>query len=323
LPDLSVVVPVCNEAPALEELHRRLASALDALEIRFEVIFVNDGSTDESLAILSEVHTRDPRFKIVDFSRNFGQQLAVTAGIDHATGKAVVVMDGDLQDPPEILPKLIERWKEGYEVVYAVRRRSVEEPFLKRVAYASFYRLLRRIAEVEIPLDSGDFALMDRRVVDMLRSMPERNRYVRGLRAWVGFRQIGVEYERASRSAGETKYNWRGLLRLAYDGIFSFSEAPLRLTRDIGFIITLFAGLLGLWTLVKRLLLYEVVPGFATLAILVLFFGGVQLLTVGVLGEYIARIYTEVKARPRYVLRELRGVEPTRERYGLPRDSSK
>lgn len=315
--DLSIVVPVHNEAPNIDELVSRLVGTLDPLGLQFELLFVDDGSRDESLARLLAKRSEDPRIKVLEFSRNFGHQIAVTAGLDHATGAAVVVMDADLQDPPEVVPQLVERWRTGADVVYGVRRERREGPLL-RAAYAGFYRLLSRISEVELPVDSGDFALMDRRVVDLLCSLPERNRYVRGLRAWVGFRQEKVEYERHARYAGSSKYDWRGLFRLALDGIFSFSEAPLRLMRNLGLLITLGALVVGAWTLFKRLIWYEVVPGFATLALLLLFFGGVQLVTVGVLGEYVARIYTEVKGRHRYVLAGLHGVEPSRERHGLP-----
>ena len=217
-------------------------------------------------------------------------------------------MDGDLQDPPEVIPELLERWREGFEVVYTIRRQR-KEGTLKRFAYASFYRLLQRIADIPIPLDSGDFSLLDRKIVDLMTSLPERNRFLRGLRAWAGHRQTAVEYERAARLAGQSKYSVAQLFRLALDGIFSFSEAPLRFTRNAGLLITTGSIAVGVFTLFKRLILYEVVPGFATLAILVLFFGGVQLVTVGILGEYVGRIYAEVKGRPLYVVRSLEGIE--------------
>jgi len=232
-----------------------------------------------------------------------------------------VVMDGDLQDPPEVLPEMVARWRAGAEVVYAVRRGRKEGWFL-RLAYAFFYRLINWISEIELPLDSGDFSLMDRKVVDMLVSLPERNRYVRGLRAWVGFRQASLEYERSARHAGKAKYDFRGLLKLALDGIFAFSDAPLRVATNLGLIVTGLTAVLGIWYAIARLVGYQVVPGFATLAILVIFFGGVQLVTIGILGEYLGRVYTEVKGRPRYVLRGLHGVEPTPQRHGLPPESA-
>lgn len=316
--DVSVVVPVFDEEEVIEELVSRVGAALERAAVEYELIFVNDGSKDGTLERLRRLRAEDGRIKLIDLSRNFGHQIAVTAGLDHARGDAVVVMDADLQDPPELLPELIARWREGYQVVYTVRQER-KEGLVMRVAYAAFYRLLRRIADVDLPVDSGDFALMDRAVVEMLTSLPERNRYVRGLRSWVGFRQTAVEYERAARAGGRPKYTTRRLVRLAFDGIFSFSEAPLQLARNAGLVITCGSALLGLWTLIKRLILYEVVPGFATLALLVLFFGGVQLVSIGILGEYVARIYTEVKARHRYVIRSLEGVDPTPERHGLPR----
>jgi dolichol-phosphate mannosyltransferase len=310
-PDVSVVVPIYDEADNLAELAGQLRAVLERLALSYEIVFVNDGSRDASLERMRELRAADTRIKIVDFSRNFGHQIAVSAGLDHARGRAVVVMDGDLQDPPDVLPRLIERWREGYDVVYAVRRERKESLPL-RIAYHLFYRLLRRMAPIELPLDAGDFSLMDRRVVDQIVRLPERNRYVRGLRAWVGFRHTGIEYERAPRFAGKPKYTLPRLFALAYDGIFAFSDAPVRLTRDVGLVITAGAVMLAVWTLFKYIIHHEVVPGFATITLLVLFFGGVQLITVGVLGEYIARIYTEVKSRPLYVVRSLEGFAPAR-----------
>ncbi|HEY5657739.1 MAG TPA: glycosyltransferase family 2 protein [Myxococcota bacterium] len=317
-PDVSVVVPIYDEQENLPELAARLRAVLEPLDLSYEVVFVNDGSRDASLECMRELRAADARIKIVDFSRNFGHQIAVSAGLDHARGRAVVVMDGDLQDPPDVLPRLIERWREGYDVVYAVRRQRKESLPL-RIAYHVFYRLARRMAPIDLPLDAGDFSLMDRRVVDEIVRLPERNRFVRGLRAWVGFRQTGVEYERAERYAGKPKYTLSRLFVLAYDGIFSFSDVPVRVARDMGLVITAGAALLAAWTLFKRVVHHQVVPGFATITLLVLFFGGVQLVTVGVLGEYIARIYTEVKGRPLYVVRSLEGVEPPR--HGAARAS--
>ncbi len=308
-PDLSLVIPIYNEEPGLPELERRLRATLGETGLAWEAIFVNDGSRDGSLSVLKDLRAKDERIKIIDFSRNFGHQLAISAGIDHARGRATVVMDGDLQDPPEVIPDLIARWREGFEVVYAVRANR-KEGLVKRLAYRVFYRLLKRISNTEIPLDSGDFSLMDARVVERLRELPERNRFVRGLRAWVGFRQTSYTYDREARFAGDPKYGFSRLSQLALDGLFAFSEAPLRLATLTGLVVTLGATLLAAWTLFKRVIQYEVVPGFATIAILVLFFGGVQLVTIGILGEYIARIYTEVKGRPPYVIRELDGLAP-------------
>lgn len=301
-PDLSVVIPIYGEEENLDELDRRLRGALAPTGLDYEIVLVNDGSRDRSLEKMLALRAADPRIRVVDLSRNFGHQIAVTAGLDHTRGRVVAVMDGDLQDPPEVLPEMLGLWRQGHEVVYAVRR-TRQESMLKRTAYRVFYRLLRRISQTDVPLDSGDFSLMDRRVVDLLNQLPERNRFVRGLRAWVGFRQVGFEYDRPGRFAGEAKYDLRGLVKLARDGIFAFSDAPLRVAFNLGLAITGFAAVLALWTLAKRIFGIGVVPGFATITMLVLFFGGVQLLSIGILGEYIGRIYTEVKGRPRYVVR--------------------
>ncbi len=318
--EISIVIPIYNEASCLPELDRRLRAALLGCGHPWEVIFVNDGSRDASLAIMNDLRASDQRIKIIDFSRNFGHQLAISAGLGHARGRAVIVMDGDLQDPPEGIPELLARWHQGYEVVYAVRK-DRKEGIFKRMAYRSFYRILGYASMTEIPLDSGDFSLMDRSVVDVLVGLPERNRFVRGLRAWVGFRQTSWEYERDARFAGAPKYRIRTLLSLALDGIFAFSEAPLRILTVAGLLTTGTATLLGGWTLIKRAVGYEVVPGFATLAILVLFFGGVQLLTMGILGEYVGRIFTEVKGRPQYIVREFVGFASDAKRTGDSSDA--
>jgi glycosyltransferase involved in cell wall biosynthesis len=305
-PEISVVIPVFNEEQTLPELDARLREALCGTDKRYEIVFVNDGSSDRSAEIMHRLREADERVRIIEFSRNFGHQPAISAGLDHAAGDAVIVMDGDLQDPPEVLPTLIERWEKGYDVVYAVRRNR-KEGVLDRFAYTTFYRLIARLSDTSLPLDSGDFALMDRKVVDLIVQMPERSRYIRGLRSWLGFNQIGVEYDRSARYAGRSKYDLRSLLALASDGIVSFSDIPLKLAMRLGLAITGLASVIAMWTLVKRLVGYDVVPGFATLALLVLFFGGVQLVTIGILGEYIARIYTEVKGRPQYVVRRTWG----------------
>lgn len=302
--DLSVVVPVYNEEALLHELHRRLRGALDPLGLRYEVILVNDGSRDASPAILAELTANDPAFRAIHFSRNFGHQAAVTAGLDHASGAAVLVMDADLQDPPELVGALLAKWREGFHVVYGVRRKRKESVF-KRLAYWGFYRLLRTVTNVEIPLDAGDFALMDQRVVAALRALPERNRFVRGIRSWVGFRQVGLEYERDARHAGEVKYTFTKLVRLALDGIISFSYAPLRVAVYLGLVISVASFLIAVFFLFYKLLVGVDVPGWTSLVITVLFMGGIQLLTLGVMGEYVSRIYDEVKQRPVYVVAEL------------------
>jgi dolichol-phosphate mannosyltransferase len=275
----------------------------------WEVILVDDGSKDDTLTQLTAMHTADPRFKVLAFSRNFGHQTAVFAGLSRARGEFVAVLDADLQDPPEFVATCVAKLKEGYDVVYAVRRQRKENLF-KRVAYAGFYRLLKAIAEMEIPLDSGDFCVMRQCVVAVLRQMPERDMFVRGLRAWSGFRQIGVPYERAARAAGDTKYPLRKLLKLALDGVFAFSSLPLRLAIYLGF-ISLAVSLGGAaMVIVWKILNFQIlghypseVPGWSSLVCLILFLGGMQFLILGLLGEFIRRIYTEVQDRPRWIVR--------------------
>ena len=306
----SFVVPIYNEQDTLAELGRRLADVMDSLDGDAEAILVDDGSTDASPALLRDLHERDGRFKLVHFSRNFGHQVAITAGLDYASGDAVVILDGDLQDPPELAHELIARWREGYEVVYAVRAdRRESESWPKRVATRVTYRLLRRLTKVDLPVDVGDFRLVDRRVVDEFRRLGEHNRYVRGLFSWVGFRQIGVPYRRDPRHSGRTKYSWRKLTKLATDGLTGFSDVPLRLALGFGFLFSGLSFLYGLSAVVKRLLGIGYVPGWASTVALPAFIGGVQLIVIGVMGIYIARIYEEVKQRPLYVVRDAVGVE--------------
>jgi dolichol-phosphate mannosyltransferase len=269
---------------------------------------VDDGSTDDTYAGLCHLRTRDPRVKCMRLARNFGHQAALTAALVHASGQAVVVMDADLQDPPEVIPKLYNRWQQGFDVVYAIRRHR-KESIPKRIAYALFYRLLHRVASVEVPLDAGDFCLMDRRVVDQLNSLPERNRFLRGLRTWIGYRQTGVEYERQARHAGSTQYGFWKLVRLAVDGLVSFSFVPLRVASTIGFIVSVASLLVGLYYLILRLSGSREPAGFAGIIISVLFLGGVQLITIGIMGEYVGRIFDEVKRRPVYIVSEKEGFE--------------
>ena len=302
----SVVVPIWNEEENLPELCTRLLSVLRRLEEPFEVILVDDGSRDGSLEIIRDWHAEHPEFRCISFARHFGHQTAITAGIDLARGEAVIVMDGDLQDPPETIPEFVARWREGNEVVYAVREKRKENA-LKRLCYATFYRLLQRISYLDIPLDSGDFCLMDRRVVDVLGQMPERNRFVRGLRTWVGFRQTQVRYERQARAAGRPKYSFIAMAELAIRGLVSFSFVPLRVITSIGFLVSFGALVWGLYIIIWRLRVGAELPGYATIMVAILFIGGMQLTALGVLGEYIGQIYDEVKQRPRYVARELIG----------------
>lgn len=303
---ISVVIPVYNEEETLELLIDRLVAALDPLGEPFEVIFVDDGSSDRSRDILRDRHDSDSRIKYLGLSRNFGHQVAISCGIDFADGRGVIVMDGDLQDPPEILPDLIARWREGYDVVYAVRRQR-RESFFKRVAYRSFYRLLASVSYLDIPLDSGDFSLMDRRVVDLLKRMPERNRFVRGLRTWVGLRQTGFEYARGARHAGRSKYTLTKLVRLAFDGLVSYSFVPLRAVSNLGLIVSVSALVYMLYLLSARLFGGQVIQGWTSTVVIVLFLGGVQLLSLGIIGEYVGRVFDEVKRRPQYVVSDALG----------------
>ena len=307
-PGLSVVIPVLNEEATLPTLHERLTDVLAPLPFPYELVLVDDGSTDRTPELLRQLRSSDPRVKYIRLARNFGHQAALTAGLAHATGQAVVVMDADLQDPPEVIPELLERWQEGYEVVYAIRRHRKEPP-TQRLAYALFYRLLSRIASLNIPLDAGDFCLMDREVVEQLNALPERNRFLRGLRSWVGFRQIGVEYERQARYAGRTKYDFWRLMRLAVDGLVSFSFLPLRIASSIGFLVSVVSMIVALYYVVLRLSGSGEPAGFAAIIVAVLFLGGVQLITIGIMGEYVGRIFDEVKKRPVYIVLEEEGLD--------------
>ncbi len=308
-PEISVIIPVYNEQETLDALMERLISVLDAFGEPFELLFVDDGSSDKSLQMLRDFHLADARIKCLSLSRNFGHQVAVSCGLDHAAGNAVIVMDGDLQDPPEILPDLVRKWREGFDVVYAVRQQR-KENVLKRAAYASFYWLLHRVSYLDIPLDSGDFSLMDRRVVDLLSQMPERNRFVRGLRTWVGLKQTPFTYERSARFAGESKYGLTKLMRLAFDGLVSYSFVPLRLVSNLGMLVSLSAlGYMG-YLIVDRFIGGRgTIEGWTSTVVILLFIGGVQLLSLGIIGEYIGRIFDEVKQRPQYVVGERIGLE--------------
>ena len=304
------MIPVFNERESLPELHRRLTAVIDGLDGEAEILFVDDCSYDGSYELLQELQRADPRVKVIRFARNFGHQVAITAGLDHADGDAVVVMDADLQDPPEVVLDLVARWQEGYEVVYAVRELREGESWLKRMTAAWYYRLLRRIANIDMPLDAGDFRLVDRAALDAFRSMRERSRYVRGMFSWVGFRQVGVPYKRPERFAGDPKYSYRKSLRLAADGLISFSNAPLRLALYGGFLFSTLAFLVGIFAIVANLAGAFTVPGWSSILVVVAFLGGVQLTLMGMLGLYVSRIYEEVKARPLYLIREAHGLTP-------------
>lgn len=299
----SVVIPVFNEEDNLELLHRRLSKVLQHSCEDYEIILVDDGSRDNSLQVIMRLRKSNPRVKVISFSRNFGHQMAITAGIDYSSGDAVIVMDADLQDPPEVVPQLIEKWREGYDTVYAIRE-SRKDPILKRAIAFVFYRLFNRISEVDVPVDAGDFRLMSRRVVDILRTMPERNRYLRGLASWVGFSQASISYARDERSRGERKYTVWQSARLAVDGITSFSHFPLRFVTQLGLAVSLAGFLYGAIIIILGLFFGRVVPGWTTLMAAVIFLGGIQLIVIGVVGEYIGRIYVEVQRRPLYLIKQ-------------------
>lgn len=303
-PVLSVVIPVYNEAENLLILHNRLTQVLMAHEPSYEILLVDDGSRDRSVELMLGLASTDPHLGVIELSRNFGHQVAISAGLDGARGEAVIIMDADLQDPPEILPQFIARWREGHDVVYAIREQR-QENWFKRSAYALFYRLLQRVANIEIPLDSGDFCLMDRRVVNVLVGMPERNRFVRGLRSWIGLDQAGLPYDRPARYGGESKYSYTRLIYLALDGLVSFSFVPLRMITLLGFAVSAISILLALIYLVERITIGLYPQGFATTIVAILFLAGMQLVTLGVIGEYVGRIFEEVKRRPLYIVRRV------------------
>jgi dolichol-phosphate mannosyltransferase len=301
---ISILAPVYNEETVLPELYRRVRTVMEEVGESWELVLVNDGSHDRSAEVIAELHKQDERVKGISFSRNFGFQIAVTAGLDHVLGEVVILADADLQDPPEVFPAMIERWREGYDVVYGVRQSREGETWFKLFTAKLFYRLIYRITDIDIPLDTGDFRLMDRRVVKAIRRMPERNRFLRGMVPWVGYKQIGVPYERAARYAGESKFSSvRQMLPFALDAITSFSFFPLQVATILGFFI---AGL-SLLTIIAVVALRLYGPndpllGQATTLVAVLFLGGVQLISLGIIGEYLGRIYDEVKRRPLYLV---------------------
>ena len=301
-PVVSAVVPVFNEEDGISELHRRLGEVLRSIGESFEIVLVNDGSRDGSAALLDAAAASDPAVTVVHLSRNFGHQAAVAAGLAQSSGQTVVVLDADLQDPPELISALLTEWRRGYQIVYAQRVRRHADPLLKRFLAWMYYRVVRNLADVDVPTDAGDFCLMDRAVVDVLNAMPERNRYIRGLRAWVGFKQTAVSFERAERFAGERKYTFRQSLRLALNGIFSLSKVPLQLATWLGILTSGASFALGVWFLIRKLTVGFPVQGWASIVVIVLFLGGIQLITIGVLGEYLGRVYDEVKGRPQYVI---------------------
>jgi len=305
---LTIIVPCFNEEDVIGLTHEQICATFANQPFSVQVLYVDDGSRDSTPAMLEQMAATDRRVKVVFLSRNFGHQPAVTAGLKNADGDLVAVIDADLQDPPAIIMKMIDQWSAGYDVVYGLRKKR-KEGLIKRAAYDLFYRIYRSIADIDAPLHAGDFSLLDRKVVDVINALPERNRFIRGLRAWAGFRQTGIEYDREARAAGEPKYTFKKLLKLAFDGIFNFSTVPLTIVFSFGLVTAAFAALAMVLLVVQRVFNISVagttpddVPGFAFLALAVIFLGGAQIMAIGIVGEYVGRIYTEVKRRPSYVV---------------------
>jgi len=313
VPTYSLVVPAYNEEGVIEELAARLGDVMDRLDGDAEAILVDDGSRDRTYQLMLEASREDPRIRAIRLSRNFGHQTALTAGVDVSTGDAVIVMDADLQDPPEVVLELAARWRDGYDVVYAIRDIRDGETRFKRATAAAFYRAFNRISEIKVPLDVGDFRLVDRRVLDVFARMRESNRFVRGMFSWIGLRQTGVLYHRHERFAGETKYPLRKMLRFAATGVISFSAAPLRAALNLGFLVSGLSFTLALWSVIVKLAGFYHVPGWTSIVVVTSLIGGIQLIVLGVIGEYIGDIHAEVKRRPLYVISDLENFDDTPE----------
>ena len=306
----SVIVPMYNEEEVITETYTRLTKVMDGIGENYEIIFINDGSRDNTGAIIREFCKNNKRIKMIDFARNFGHQIAITAGMDYAAGECMVIIDGDLQDPPELIPDMIKIWRDGYDVVYGKRKSRQGETFFKKITAKAYYRILRGLTNVDIPVDTGDFRLIDRKVSEALKQLPERSRYVRGLMSWVGFKQTAIEFERSERFAGETKYPLKKMLKLAMDGIMSFSYKPLKLASYIGAILSGISFLYLIIVVIQKLFFPETSQsGWTSLIAVSLFFNGIILLMLGIIGEYIGRIYEEAKGRPLYIISELKNME--------------
>jgi dolichol-phosphate mannosyltransferase len=306
-PVLSVIVPIYNEEEVLPETYKRLTAVMRRFAEPYELIFINDGSRDKSPQMLAELCANDPNVRFINFSRNFGHQPAITAGMDYAAGDAVVVIDADLQDPPELILDMAAKWREGFDVVYGKRTKRKGETIFKKATAGMFYKTLRRMTDVDIPADTGDFRLIDRKVCDAMKSLPERNRYVRGLVSWVGFKQTAIEYVRDERFAGETKYPFKRMIKLAVDGITSFSYKPLKFATGLGFFFAAASFIYLIVIIIQRLFTETTVSGWASYMVLHLFTTGIILIMLGVIGEYIGRIFDEIKERPIYIVRETMG----------------
>ena len=304
LPALSIVIPLHNEEGNLPHLHQRLVPVLQSLTNDYEIVYVNDGSRDATLSMVKALAVQDTRVRYISFSRNFGHQMAIMSGIEHAHGQAVVVMDGDLQDPPELIPELWKKYNEGFKVVYAQRRSREGETWLKKWTAKTFYRILKKTTQIKIPLDTGDFRLIDRKVIDYLKQMPERHKFLRGQIAWIGFKQAAVFYDRESRFTGKTNFSFSKMFQFALDGITAFSNYPLRLATVMGFVVSAISFVVILYALYSKFVLDRTITGWTSLIISVLFIGGVQLIAIGIIGEYISRINSDVRKRPLYVIEE-------------------
>lgn len=298
----SIIIPVYNEEAVATECYNRVKTVCESLNSDYEIIFINDGSKDRTENILNDICNIDKKVKLINFSRNFGHQIAITAGMDFSVGDAVVIIDADLQDPPELIPKMIAKYKEGYDVVYAVRKKRKGESWFKKITAAGFYRFFRKISDINMPVDTGDFRLIGRNVCESLKELKERNRFVRGLVSWVGYKQIGIEYERDERFAGETKYPLKKMIKFSLDGITSFSAKPLRIWGYLGFIIAGLGFIYSIYTLIGKLIFNNTVPGWASLVVITMLIGGLNMISIGILGEYISRIYDETKGRPIYIV---------------------
>jgi len=305
----SIIIPVFNEEQVIEHTYERLKIVMDSMAEPYELLFINDGSRDKTVDILKHLGEADDHIKIIDFSRNFGHQIAITAGMDYAKGDAVIIIDADLQDPPELILEMIEKWKSGYDVVYAKRTARKGETFFKKQTAALFYRTLRAMTDIEIPIDTGDFRLIDRKVCEQMQNVHERNRFVRGLVSWVGFKQTAVEYERDERYAGETKYPLKRMLKLSIDGITSFSYKPLKIANYLGAALSIIGFIYMLVVLYQKLFTTTTITGWSSIIVIQLFFSGIILMMLGVIGEYIGRIYDEAKNRPLYIVQDVYSVE--------------
>lgn len=308
----SVVVPLYNEELVIQETYKRLKKVMDGLEEPYELIFVNDGSRDATVRLALEICAADSKVKFIDFSRNFGHQIAITAGMDYSCGESIVVIDADLQDPPEVIPQMISKWKEGYDVVFGKRIKRQGETFFKKLTAKVFYRFLRSMTDVDIPVDTGDFRLIDRKVCDALKSVNERSRYIRGIISWLGFKHTGVEFTRDKRFAGETKYPLKKMLKFAFDAITSFSYKPLKLASYTGVTISILSFAYLLVVIFQRVVIGNTIAGWASTLAVSLFFNGIVLIILGIIGEYIGRIYDEVKGRPLYIVRDTQNIDKER-----------